>query len=126
MTAGGADYRFGPGDVIEITLAPQQELDRIVTVQPDGKISFPFVGPFPAAGLTIAELAEKLRRQLNRDLVSPHVTVSLKEINNHAVPRVSVLGAGKKPGSVRHPEVPPSPRPSPRREVRCRWRTCTG
>jgi polysaccharide biosynthesis/export protein len=92
------DYRLAPGDVLEITLAPQHELDRTVTVQPDGKISFPFVGLYRAAGLTAADLAENLRRQLDRDLVSPHVTVSLKELHNRAVPRVSVLGAVRTPG----------------------------
>jgi protein involved in polysaccharide export with SLBB domain len=92
------DYRLAPGDVLEITLAPQHELDRTVTVQPDGQISFPFVGLYRAGGLTTSELGEKLRQQLDRDLVSPHVTVSLKELNHPTVPRVSVLGAVRNPG----------------------------
>jgi polysaccharide export outer membrane protein len=92
------EYRLAPGDVLEISLAPQHELDRTVTVQPDGKISFPFVGLFGAADLTTADLAGKLRRQLDRDLVSPHVTISLKELHPRAARHMSVLGAVKSPG----------------------------
>src|SRR5207247_1649596 len=34
----------------------------------------------------------------SRDLVQPHVTVTLKQINNQAVPRISLLGAVRNPG----------------------------
>ena len=55
------DYRFAPGDLIEVTVAPQHSFDRTVTIQPDGKISYPNVGQLQAAGLTVAQLVQKLR-----------------------------------------------------------------
>jgi polysaccharide export outer membrane protein len=99
---GGADlpatYRFFAGDVIEVTVTPQKDFGRTVTVQPDGKISYPVVGQLQAAGLTVEEFVTALRDGLGRELVDPEVTVSLKEINKQATPRVSLLGAVRSPG----------------------------
>jgi polysaccharide export outer membrane protein len=93
-----ADYRFAPGDVLEITITPQRGFDRTLPIRPDGKISYPIVGEVEAAGQTAAALAETLRSRLNRDLVDPTVTVTLKELNKQATPRVSLLGAVQKAG----------------------------
>src|SRR5205807_579550 len=49
-SAEAVEYHFAPGDVIEVTVAPQHAFDRTITVQPDGKISFPVVGPLQAGG----------------------------------------------------------------------------
>src|SRR5438445_8509242 len=93
-----AGYRFAPGDTIDVTVAPQRDFDRTLTIQPDGKISYPVAGQLKAAGSTVEQLTEKLRQGLTRDLVKPHVTVTLKQINNQAVPRISLLGAVRNPG----------------------------
>ena len=92
------DYRFAPGDLIEVTVAPQHSFDRTVTIQPDGKISYPNVGQLHAAGLTVAQLVQKLRDGLNRDLVDPLVTVSLREAGKREAGRASLLGAVRSPG----------------------------
>lgn len=97
-TAEPVAYRFSPGDLIEVTVTPQRNLDRTVTVQPDGRISFPRIGPLQAAGLTIEQLAEGIREALNRELVDPSVTVSLKEAARRTSPRASLLGAARSPG----------------------------
>jgi polysaccharide export outer membrane protein len=88
-----ADYRFAAGDVIEVTVSPQHNFDRVVTVQPDGKVSYPIVGQVEAAGLTVQQLVAKIQEGLNRDLVDPVVTISLKEAGRGEVKRVSLLGA---------------------------------
>ncbi len=38
------DYVIGPGDVLDISVWKEQALTKLVTVLPDGKISFPLVG----------------------------------------------------------------------------------
>jgi polysaccharide export outer membrane protein len=88
-----AEYHFVAGDVIEISVSPQKNFDRTVTVQPDGKISYPIVGQIQASGLTVAQLVEKLGEGLNRELVDPVVSVSLREAGKREVGRVSLLGA---------------------------------
>ena len=95
-----ADYRFGPGDVIDVTVTPQHNFDRTVTIQPDGKISYPLIGQLQAAGLTVSQLVEKLHDGLNHDLVDPVVTLSLREASKHEVGHVSLLGAVHTPGGV--------------------------
>src|SRR2546429_7266830 len=91
------DYRFAPGDVIEVTVAPQHTYDRTVTVQPDGKVSYPIIGQMEAAGLTVEQLVQKIRDGLNRALVDPLVTVSLKEAGKQELGRASLLGAARTP-----------------------------
>jgi len=98
-SAASIAYVFVPGDQLEITVQPQEGYDRVVTVQPDGKIVFPVVGEVTAAGLTVQELTERLQRGLQAQLKRPHVTISLKEMNKGLLRRASVLGAVKTPGS---------------------------
>jgi polysaccharide export outer membrane protein len=97
-SAASTDYVFVPGDVLEITVQPQKDYDRTVTVQPDGKIVFPIVGEVTASGMTVATLTERLQSGLAQELKRPRVTVSLKEINRGVLRRVSVLGAVKTQG----------------------------
>jgi polysaccharide export outer membrane protein len=93
-----ASYLFVPGDVIEITVSSHPDYDRTITVQPDGRLHIPSVGEIVAAGLTPDQLAARIQTGLEAELVDPKVTVSLKELNKQAVPRVSVLGAVKTQG----------------------------
>src|SRR5688572_11193681 len=72
MAAGGfgaaasaVDYRFAAEDVIEITVSPQSSFGRTLTVQPDGKISYPIAGQVEVVGLTVEQLAKKLQEALN-------------------------------------------------------------
>jgi protein involved in polysaccharide export with SLBB domain len=95
-----ADYRFAAGDVIEVTVAPQHNFDRTVTVQPDGKISFPRLGQLQVSGLTVAQLVTQVHDGLNRQLVDPLVTISLKEASKRDVGRVTLLGEVHTPGGM--------------------------
>src|SRR5688572_4988073 len=62
-----ADYRFTRGDLIEITVSPQRNFDRTLTVQPDGKINYPIAGQIEVAGLTVEQLAKKLPESLSQE-----------------------------------------------------------
>jgi polysaccharide export outer membrane protein len=59
-----ADYRIGVGDVIEVLVARVPELQRRVTVQPDGRISFPTLGSLPVVGLTPAEMEARIQARM--------------------------------------------------------------
>src|SRR5688500_16354631 len=88
-TAAPASYLFVPGDVIEITVSSHPAYDRTLTIRPDGRLHIPSVGEIVATGLTPAQLAARIQKALDAELVDPKVTVSLKELNKQAVRRVS-------------------------------------
>ena len=59
-----AEYRVDAGDVIEIFVSQVPELQRRVAVKIDGNVSFPMLGTIQAAGLTPAQLQEKIQTVL--------------------------------------------------------------
>jgi polysaccharide biosynthesis/export protein len=85
MAAAQSDYRIGPDDVLIITVLDQKELEQIVTVRPDGKISLPLVGDAEAAGLTVAELSSRLTTLYGRTVRGAQVTVGVKEVRSRPV-----------------------------------------
>jgi polysaccharide export outer membrane protein len=72
------DYRFYPGDEIEISLPSAPELNKTVTVQPDGRISLPLIAPVMAADRSIPEVQESLARAYSAQLLRPQVDVVAK------------------------------------------------
>ena len=46
----GNDYIIGAGDVLEISVWKNEDLTKLLTVLPDGKISFPLIGEVMVEG----------------------------------------------------------------------------
>jgi polysaccharide export outer membrane protein len=95
--AAGPDYRIGTDDILTITVWDQKELDQVVFVRPDGKISLPLVGEVEAGGLTVAELAARLTKQYSQTVRGAQVTVIVKEIRSRPV---FFLGGIVRPGPI--------------------------
>src|SRR3989344_1855376 len=72
-------YRVGVGDVLEISVWRNVDLDKIVIVRPDGSISYPFVGEISAAGLTLMEIDERLTSSLSNFIRNPQVSVAIQK-----------------------------------------------
>lgn len=89
------EYIIGAGDILFISVVDNKDLDTIVTVRPDTKITFPLIGDLQAAGLTAQELAANLTKELAAKVKNPSVTVSLREVGSY---RVYVLGQATKSG----------------------------
>jgi protein involved in polysaccharide export with SLBB domain len=90
------DYRFYPGDEIELTVPSAPELNKVVTVQPDGRIIAPLVGPVMAADRSAHELQADLHQAYSGQLLRPYVEVTPK-----AAPlKVFVGGEVDKPGVI--------------------------
>jgi polysaccharide export outer membrane protein len=91
-----ADYRVGPGDVLDVAVLGNADLTRTATVQPTGSITFPLLNEVPVAGLTVSEVQRRLTALLIKDfLVDPHVEVKVKEFQSQFV---IVLGEVNTPG----------------------------
>src|SRR5262245_39805908 len=93
--ASDADYVIGSDDVLQVTVWGHQDLDQVVAVRPDGKISLPLAGEVKAAGLTVPQLAEALTGKLSVSVKNPNVSVMVKEIKSY---RVYLVGRVAKPG----------------------------
>jgi protein involved in polysaccharide export with SLBB domain len=88
-------YRMYPGDVLDVAFPSAPELNREVTVQPDGRISLPLVRPVMAADLSVGDLQGALSQAYAPLLRRPEVDVAVKT----AMPlRVFVGGEVSKPG----------------------------
>lgn len=89
------NYRIGIGDLLQIEVYDEPDLTKEVRVLTDEFISFPLLGSIRAAGLTVGELQDVITKLLaEKYLVSPQVTVFVKEFSN-----VFVFGEVKSPGS---------------------------
>ena len=83
-------YRIGVTDVLQISVWKNPELEVLVPVRPDGKISFPLLDDIQAEGLRVMELKEILTRELAEYITAPDVTVIVAEMNSQFV---SIMGA---------------------------------
>src|SRR4028118_612048 len=68
--ASAPDYRFGPNDVISVTVLrhPEWSVDQI-TVNSAGKISLPVVGEIFVAGKSISQVDSEITRALVKRIV---------------------------------------------------------
>lgn len=92
---GAPDFRIGAGDVLHISVWNDKDLERTVTVRPDGKISFPLLNDIPASGSTAMQLQKTISAGLKQYITNPQVSVVVEAVNSFTV---SVLGEVQKPG----------------------------
>jgi polysaccharide export outer membrane protein len=78
-------YRLGAADEIEIFVLPQEEVNRVVTIRPDGKISLPLVGDVFVEGMTPNAVAEKLTAEFSKYLKDPSVSVIVTGFNSKKI-----------------------------------------
>jgi polysaccharide export outer membrane protein len=88
-------YHIQVGDVLEVRLLLNPELNEEVTVRPDGHVSTTAVPDMLAYGRTPAELADSLRSVYAHDLEKPRLSVVVKSF---APTRVYVGGEVNTPG----------------------------
>jgi len=93
--AVGADYILGPGDILDISAWQNPALAKLVTVLPDGKISFPLIGEVMAGGKTVAQLKGELEEKIIRYVPDPTLSVIVHQVNSMMV---YVIGKVNQPG----------------------------
>jgi polysaccharide export outer membrane protein len=89
-------YVIGPEDVLDISVWKNEDLSRVVTVRPDGRISLPLIGDVTAAGLTPGELRESIVAKLKEYQESVVASVIVNEVNSY---RIFILGEVASPGT---------------------------
>jgi polysaccharide export outer membrane protein len=94
------NYKIQAGDLLEIAVFQEKDMDRAVRVSGNGTVTFPLAGNLKLADLTVPEAESFLAEKLAEFLVKPQVTVLIKEYGNK---QIYVLGEVKKPGSITLP-----------------------
>jgi polysaccharide biosynthesis/export protein len=82
-------YHLQPGDVIEVSVWKETDLQKEVLVRPDGAFTFPLAGEVDARAKSVEEVRSILAERLQRYVPNPVVTVALKAIGGN---RIYVLG----------------------------------
>jgi polysaccharide export outer membrane protein len=88
-------YKLQPGDVLQVVVWKETDLQSEVLVRPDGGISFALAGDMPAAGLTTDELRQELETRVRKLIPGAVVTVAVKAVTGN---RVFVIGKVNRPG----------------------------
>ena len=98
-----SDYKLHAGDKIEISVWKEPDLQRGVTVRPDGRFSFPLTGDVQASGRSVDEVRSDVENRLKKYIPEPVVTVTAVETGGN---RVYVIGQVARPGMfVMNPEL---------------------
>lgn len=88
-------YLIQPGDILEVSVWKEEDLQREVLVRPDGQISFPLVGDIDATGKTVSDLRAEITDRLQKYIPNLVVTVTVARIMGK---KIYVIGQVNNPG----------------------------
>lgn len=94
------EYRFRPGDELDVRLIYNPEISDRVRVAPDGRISLSLIGSVLAEGRTVDQLTADLRTRFAKELRRPEVTVIGRQFESQ---RIFVGGEVATPGVITVP-----------------------
>jgi polysaccharide export outer membrane protein len=96
--ASAEDYFLGPGDVINITVYDNKDLDTLARVSDDGNIIMPLLGQVSVNGLSISLASERIAALLaDGFIINPQVNIFVKEFRSK---KAVVLGQVNRPGII--------------------------
>jgi polysaccharide biosynthesis/export protein len=94
----GGDLVLGPGDVLQLQVADEPDLDGKYLVSDSGDLAIPMVSkPVHAGGLTTTQVSQAIAKELKSAEILQHpvVSVFVEQYNSHTV---TVVGAVVRPG----------------------------
>jgi len=90
------EYIVGEGDILEIRVYDNKELDTTVRVGGDGIISMPLLGPIKVGGMAVSAISSYIESLLaDGYLLAPQVNVFVTEYRSK---KVTILGQVNEPG----------------------------
>ncbi len=117
-----APYQIGIGDVLSVNLIGQAEIPSVsvmmapipnsaadsmvstgYTVDQDGLVYLPYVGPVKVLGMTMRDLHSELERQFARFIKRPDFTV---QVSSYRSQRIYIAGEVKTPGVIPIIDIP--------------------
>lgn len=95
--AASTEYQVGPNDILDINVLQPEQLSNTLTVSPDGRITFPYIGNVVVKNKTLTQIQDEIQQRLGDGYMKyPVVSVSLKESHSR---RFFVYGEVSKPGA---------------------------
>jgi len=91
------EYRILAGDQLDIKFYYHPDLNELVTVRPDGRISLQLANEIAVEGLTPKELVAQLKKIYSAEIQKPEITIMVRTFSAQ---RVYVDGEVFRPGSV--------------------------
>jgi polysaccharide biosynthesis/export protein len=88
-------YMVNPGDILEISIWKEVDLQKQVVVRPDGYFSFPLTGDIRAEGRTIEDVRGDITARVSRFVPDPVVSVAILKAEGS---KVYVVGQVNRPG----------------------------
>ncbi len=92
-------YVINGGDQLQIEVWQNQQLTRLVTVRPDGKITLPLVNDVPAAGDTIPQFQKRLTERLKTYIKDPIVSITVTQFSSK---QIYMLGQVRTSGAFQY------------------------
>lgn len=98
-------YELEVGDIVSVESITAVELDRKVTIQPDGKITLRLLGQVAAAGRTLDDLQADVEEQYKEHVQLPNISITPIKMNITAEQLINTVdrrfGAGGQSQQVR-------------------------
>lgn len=89
------DYILGPGDTLAIQLYGKENKTLDLTIDREGQINFPELGPISAAGLKFSDFKKQLTHQIQQQIIGASTNISIGKLRSI---QVFILGEAYKPG----------------------------
>ncbi len=91
-----SEYTLGPGDEFTIYLWGQLDTPTTLTVNPEGRLLVPYVGPMEISGMVLAEAKELIIQRVKERYPGVDVSVELSNLRKF---RLFIAGQITRPGS---------------------------
>jgi len=91
-----AEYVLGPGDMLEVQLIGESGGRYTLTVNRDGTVDFPNLGPIAVAGMKFPAAKDMLEKRVADQMIGMRASVSIGSLRSI---RIFVLGEAERPGS---------------------------
>lgn len=91
-----SEYVLGPGDSIFIQLYGKENASHALTVNREGLIQFPDIGPISVAGLNFIDLKKLIITTVEKHMIGVKASITMGELRSI---RIFILGEVLRPGS---------------------------
>jgi polysaccharide export outer membrane protein len=75
------EYILSVADILKVEFAYHPDIDRKLTIRPDGNITMPRKGAVQALGLTTLQLQDKIIELYSNEFIDPIVTITMIQYN---------------------------------------------